>query len=214
MSSTGTSTTRERSVTDRKRRADAGSCVELRRRQRLQPRHLLQRGKQPLHAHRLHQVVDRVHLERLQRVLVVRGREDHDRRLRQLQQVARELDAVHVRHVDVGAARGRRSRACRRSSASRPLAASPTTASGSAPRNRRGARAGAGAPAPRRRRSARAAARQPWAIPAAAGTAARRGTRRSACRRALRRSPARRLDVAPALRRRSRCDRASRMWTS
>ena len=45
--------------------------VELRRGHRLQPRHLLQRGEQPLHAHRLHQVVDRVDLERLQRVLVV-----------------------------------------------------------------------------------------------------------------------------------------------
>ena len=149
-------------MTDRNRRAEAGSCVQLRDGNRLQPRHLLQRGEQPLHAHRLHQVVDRVDVECLQRVLVERRGEDDDRRLRQLEQVARELDAVHVGHVDVGQHEvgGHRVQKFDRLAAVRRLADDRERQRAAC--SRRGDRAAAGVPAPRRRRSARAAAPQPW----------------------------------------------------
>ena len=62
---------------------------------------LFQRRGQALGAHRLHQVVERVQLERLDRMPVVRGDEDDDRRVLHAAQVTRHLDASHARHLDV-----------------------------------------------------------------------------------------------------------------
>ena len=195
MSSSGTSTTRERSVTERKRRADAGSMRELLRGDGLQARHLLQRAEQPLHAHRLHQVVDGVDLERLHRVLVERRGEDHHRRMRELEQVARELDAVHVRHVDVGQHEigGRALQQIERLATVLRLADDGERQRGR--RNRRADRAAGAAQAPRRRRPARAAAAQPCAPPCAG---CRAQASRDAAARALPLRRARDADAAAA----------------
>ena len=67
-----------------------------------QARDLLQRGQQPLHPHGLDEIINGVHLEVRERMLVERRREDDHGWMRQLEQVPRELDAVHVGHVDVG----------------------------------------------------------------------------------------------------------------
>ena len=62
---------------------------------------LLQGCGQPLRPHGLDQVVDRIQLERLHGILVVGRREHHRRRMRRAGQMARQLDAVHLRHADV-----------------------------------------------------------------------------------------------------------------
>src|SRR5215470_1719900 len=76
--------------------------VQLRTGKRLEPRYLLQRGQQSLHPYGLHQVIDRVHLEGRDRMLVISRCENQHRRHRELEQVPGQLDAVHIRHVDVG----------------------------------------------------------------------------------------------------------------
>ena len=63
---------------------------------------LLQRGQQALRTHRLQQVVERVEVEGLHRVIVVGGGEDDRRRLLEGAEMAGQLDAVHARHADVG----------------------------------------------------------------------------------------------------------------
>jgi hypothetical protein len=60
-----------------------------------------QRLKQERQTDRLQQVVDRVHLESLQRIGVVGGGENDRRRLGEFLQMLRNLDAVDFRHADV-----------------------------------------------------------------------------------------------------------------
>ncbi len=62
---------------------------------------LAERRGQPLQPDGLQQVVDRVHLEGLERVGVERGGEDDRRRLGHAGDVARRLHPVHLRHADV-----------------------------------------------------------------------------------------------------------------
>ena len=47
------------------------------------------------------QIVDRLHLERLQRMLLVGGNEDDARRIVHAQQMPRGFQAIHAGHVDV-----------------------------------------------------------------------------------------------------------------
>ena len=58
-----------------------------------------QRFGQPLLAHRLQQVVESVHLERLHRVAVVGGDEDGERHL--LLQRGHHAEAIDLRHLNV-----------------------------------------------------------------------------------------------------------------
>ncbi len=58
-------------------------------------------GHQALGTHRLHQVIERLYFECIQRVFVVGGDENHRGRVIALRQMARDLDAVHVGHVHV-----------------------------------------------------------------------------------------------------------------
>ena len=74
--------------------ASIGSAVLARSRSRARRERLLE----PLGAERLQQVVDRVHLERAQRVLVVGGDED-DRQVAPEQ--LEHLEAVELRHLHV-----------------------------------------------------------------------------------------------------------------
>ena len=67
------------------------------------PRQLVERTRERVGAHRLDEVVERVDLERAQRVLVVRGREDDHRAGRQ---AARDREAVDLGHRDVEEHRG------------------------------------------------------------------------------------------------------------
>ncbi len=60
-----------------------------------------QRRRQPLGAHRLEKIVERVELERLQRVALVGGHENHRRRLLERHEVARHFQAADTRHLDV-----------------------------------------------------------------------------------------------------------------
>src|SRR5262249_5377329 len=76
--------------------------VELRARQWLEPRYLLQRRQQSLHTHWLDQIGDPMDLEGRDRVLMVGSGEDEHGWQRELEQVSGELNAVHVRHVNVG----------------------------------------------------------------------------------------------------------------
>ena len=69
-----------------------GSCVRKRSAREQRPAGLC--------AHRFHQV-ERLHFERVKRMLVVGGDENHRRRVVSLRQVACDLDAVHVRHMHV-----------------------------------------------------------------------------------------------------------------
>src|SRR6266581_8456290 len=62
---------------------------------------LLQSGEEPHRANRLGQVVHGVDLERLDRVTIVRGDENHGGRPLQNLQVPCKFDAAHFRHVDV-----------------------------------------------------------------------------------------------------------------
>src|SRR5437879_11098444 len=64
-------------------------------------RGFLQRGRESLGAHRLEQVVERVQLEGLDGVPVVRGDEDDARRLLERSEVARYLEPAHAGHLDV-----------------------------------------------------------------------------------------------------------------
>ncbi len=52
-------------------------------------------------SHRLQQIADRLHVERLDRVLLERGAEDHRRRGLELRQVSGGLQAVHAGHANV-----------------------------------------------------------------------------------------------------------------
>ena len=61
----------------------------------------VERIPQALRFHRLEQVVHRMRLEGIQRVLAVSRGEDDCRRLLQLQQVARRLHAIHAGHTDI-----------------------------------------------------------------------------------------------------------------
>jgi pimeloyl-ACP methyl ester carboxylesterase len=70
-----------------RRRAGAGGLLES-------------RGK-PRRAHRLEEIVERVELEGLDGMLVVRGDEDHGRRVLEIREMAREFEPVHARHADV-----------------------------------------------------------------------------------------------------------------
>ena len=100
-----------RSLGHRQKAARGGrQAVELGVRKWLEPRYFLQRAEEALNTYRLHQIIDGVHFERRDRVLVVCGRKDQHWRKRQLEQMARELDAIHIRHVNVGKhqVRGRR----------------------------------------------------------------------------------------------------------
>ena len=56
---------------------------------------------EPLSADRLEQVVDRVQIEGLDRVLVERGHEHDARRVALAGEVLRELDSAHARHLDI-----------------------------------------------------------------------------------------------------------------
>ena len=60
----------------------------------------LQRLAEPLAVERLQQVVERAHLERPQRVLIVRGDEDHERHALAADRLD-HLEPVHLRHLDV-----------------------------------------------------------------------------------------------------------------
>ena len=114
----------------------------------------------PLHADRLHQVVDRVEFERLHRVLVERRGEYHDRRMRELEQVPGQFHAVHVRHVDVGQHQVRRRALQQFQRLAAMLRFADDRQRQRRQRNRPAGRAAAFAPALRRPRSARAAASQ------------------------------------------------------
>src|SRR5262249_19649567 len=59
---------------------------------------LVERAREALRIDRLQQIVDRVGLERAQRVRVVRGREDNERRSRQL---IEEIESGQAGHLDV-----------------------------------------------------------------------------------------------------------------
>ena len=72
--------------------------VQAERRDRAHARQRVEQAAQP---DRLQQVVDRVQFERLQRIGVVGGGEDHRRRVGELLQVLRGFDAIHLRHADV-----------------------------------------------------------------------------------------------------------------
>ena len=63
---------------------------------------LVQGGLETLGPHRLEQVIHRIQLESLDRVVVVGGGEDHRRHLLQPRQMPGQLQPVHARHVDVG----------------------------------------------------------------------------------------------------------------
>ena len=63
-----------------------------------QPFHPAERALEVPRIDRLEQVVDRVHRERVERVLFVRGRENDDRLDRQARQ---HLEAIQPRHLDV-----------------------------------------------------------------------------------------------------------------
>jgi hypothetical protein len=63
--------------------------------------HARQRLEQASQPDRLQQIIDRMQLERLQRIRIVRGGKDHAGWLRQLLQVLRNLHAIHLRHADV-----------------------------------------------------------------------------------------------------------------
>ena len=60
-----------------------------------------ERVRQPVLADRLQQIIHGVDLERVERVLVVGGGEDHARRVLHAHQVHGRLEAVHARHADV-----------------------------------------------------------------------------------------------------------------
>src|SRR5204863_6924955 len=62
---------------------------------------LLQRGGEALGAHRLQQIVERIQIERVDRMLVMRCDEDHRRRVLEAAEMTRELEAVHSGHADV-----------------------------------------------------------------------------------------------------------------
>src|SRR6516162_8884060 len=68
------------------------------RSQTAQALYLLERTIQFLRFNRLEQVVDRVGLESLERVLIISGSENNPRLRRQL---CEQLEAVHLRHLDV-----------------------------------------------------------------------------------------------------------------
>ena len=62
---------------------------------------LIQRALEVLGAHRLEQIIHRVHTEGLQGVFFVGGAEDHRRRVLHLVQVGGGFQAVHVGHANV-----------------------------------------------------------------------------------------------------------------
>ena len=64
-------------------------------------RSFFQRGRESLGAHRLEQIVERVQLEGLDGMPVVRGDEDDARRLLERSEVARHLEPAHAGHLDV-----------------------------------------------------------------------------------------------------------------
>src|SRR5919204_491092 len=71
------------------------------------PSSALDRDLQPLGVDRLQEVVDRVHLERLDRVLIVRGDEDDVRGRARIEEPPRDLESgqsghLHVEKDDVG----------------------------------------------------------------------------------------------------------------
>ena len=80
-------------------RGGPGRGGRLPRHRPREPRpHLSQRLAESFAPHRLEQIVERVHLERLERIFVVGGHEhDRRRRLEQLQ----NLEAVQLGHLDV-----------------------------------------------------------------------------------------------------------------
>ena len=69
--------------------------------ERDEPPRALDRDLEPRRIHRLQQVVDRVHLERLDGVLIVRRDEDDVRRRVRLEHPPRDLEAGQPRHLDV-----------------------------------------------------------------------------------------------------------------
>ena len=89
---------RLRSASERYSRGDCGGFFQL---GVFGNARLPQRGGQALGAHRLEQIVERVQLERVHGVAVVRGDEDDARRLLQAGEMARHLEAAHARHLDV-----------------------------------------------------------------------------------------------------------------
>ena len=178
-------------MTDRKRRAVDGSRSSLVSDSGRSRGTLSQRRQQALHAHRLDQIVDRMDLERRDRMLVIRGRENQHRRHRQLEQMPRQLDAVHVGHVDVGQHEVGR----RRTEQRQRLATAARLADDAQRDDARAVVEQFAQPsprrAPRRRRSALSAGHQPYAL------SRRPKPCDTACGYALRRSPCSPCSPAP-----------------
>ena len=63
--------------------------------------HLVERAVEPVGLNGLHEIVDGVHVERLERVFAVRGHKHHRRRVLQLVQGFGKLHARRLRHRDV-----------------------------------------------------------------------------------------------------------------
>jgi hypothetical protein len=61
----------------------------------------VQRALQPLETDRLDEIVDRVRVERRERVLVVRGAEDHGGRGIDRREMPRRFESAHERHANV-----------------------------------------------------------------------------------------------------------------
>ena len=85
-----------------------------------------ERGAKALGAERLQQVVERVDLEGVQRVFVVRGDEHHGRPALGIER-SRQRDAVHFRQVDVEEHQIGRHLVRSPAAASRPSPQAPTT---------------------------------------------------------------------------------------